>query len=428
MKVLTARFLLPIASAPIENGAILLGDNGTLSDVGPRDKILKKYPDAVIEEFANSVLMPGLVNAHSHLDLFRYGTRRSEKDLEESIPPNFFDWLMGSWEFRKKLTPSDRRQSIEDGCRQLVRVGTTTAGDAGYYAGVLQVLAHSPLRLVLFPELVSGGEPGGTEGYEAALTQVDELIAASAQNPKISVGLAPYAAYTLSRHILKIISEQARRLGIPIKIHVAESFQEMQFFFESSGEIAEKLFPKIGWADQIPPEHHKTPIQYLQSIGFLDNHPTLVGCNHLSGSDIEIIARSGSKVVHSPRANTRLKLGHPPLKKLRAAGIPVALGTDGNAALFSLSLWDEMRFIQENYPKSVQPTSKDLLQMATLEGAKALGLEKKIGSLEIGKQADLLAVSVPKNTKLTQLADGLINRTTERDITAVFVNGKCIKL
>lgn len=413
MKSLTARFVLPITGPVVENGAVVIDDE-RIVDIGPRDQVLPRYPEALPEDFPHAVLMPGLVNAHTHLDLLNFSG--------SGETPQFFDWLVAGWDHRKKMTPAERRHCLEDGIRQLLRCGITSVGDAGQYAGVIPQVINSPIRMVLFPELLSGGEDGIMEGYEGAMSQIDEILGSGSR--KIGAGIAPYAAYTLSRHLLKIVSQQARSLRIPVKIHVSETFAEMQFFYESSGEIAEKLFPRMGWADQLPPEHRKTPIQYLESIGFLEAGPTLVGCNHLGENDLQAIARSGAKVVHSPRASAHLKLGSPPLRKLRDLRIPVALGTDGTGSLHSLSIWDEMRYIRNHYPETEQPSPEELLAMATMEGARALGLADRIGSIEAGKEADIIAVRIHRDLSADQLLPRLIDNTTEREIAAVFIEGQ----
>jgi aminodeoxyfutalosine deaminase len=419
MKILSAVYVLPISQKPILDGAVVV-DDGRILAVGPKSALAAQYPGAQPEEFPNTVLMPGLVNAHTHLDLLNFdGKGKGGESLE------FFDWLLLSWQHRKKMTPAARRQCIDDGIRQLVHSGTTCVGDAGQYVGVVAQAANSPMRMVLFPELVSGGDMGILDGYEGAFSQVDEIL--DCKSTRLSAGLAPYAAYTLSRHLLKILSQHARELRIPCKIHVAETFSEMQFFYESTGEIAEKIFPALGWGEKLPPEHRKTPIQYLDSIGFLEG-ATLIGCNHLAENDVQAIAKRGAHIVHAPRSNARLKLGSPPLKKLRDLGVGVALGTDGSGALYSLSLWDEMRYILNHYPEAEQPAADDLLQMATIEGAKALGLGDRIGTIEPGKEADLIAVRLPAEFNAKNLASALIQNTTDREIAAVFVEGKRVKL
>lgn len=418
MKAIAASYLLPINGKPIHDGMIVCDDDGCIVAVGEKKTLLKTYPDITVDDFPDHLMMPGLVNAHTHLDLLFF------PNTGES--PQFFNWLVSGWDHRKKMTPADRRHCLEEGMQQLLRAGTTSVGDVGQYVGVVSQAANSPLRMVLFPEILTGGDTSIMENYESAFQQLEEIMGSSSS--RLTGGIAPYAAYTLSKNLLKVLTQQSREMKIPLKIHVAESFQEMQFFYESTGEIAEKLFPQMGWASQLPPEYRKTPIQYLESIGFLEGKPTLVGCNHLSETDLQSIAKSGAKVIHSPRSNAYLKLGLPPLKKLLSLGIPVAIGTDGTSSLHSLSVWDEMRYMMDHYPEGERPEPLDLLKMATLHGARALGLEKSVGSLESGKMADLLLIRLPKESSLSDLPAWLVSHVTPREIAAVFIEGKRVKV
>jgi len=421
MKLLTAAYILPINQPPFEKGTVVIEDQKII-DVGPQDKMRAKYPEAEVEDFPQAVLMPGLVNAHTHLDLLFFDPNKSKKETGL----DFFSWLVSGWQHRKNQTLADRRNCLEEGIRQLTRSGTTTVGDAGQFFGMIPHAVNSPMRMVLFPEILTGGDTSIQEAYESAFSQVEEIR--SARSDRITAGIAPYAAYTLSRHLLKILSQQASSLQIPVKIHVAETFAEMQFFYESSGEIAEKLFPTMGWGETLPPAYRKTPVQYLESIGFLETSPTLVGGNHLADPDLQILAKTKSKVVHAPRCNSHLNLGNPPLKKLRKLKIPVALGTDAIASMYSLSLWDEMRYISDHCGEGEKLNAEDILHMATLDGARALNLEKEIGSLEAGKEADLVAVRLPQNTSLKKLEQNLIAHTTPREIISVIIAGKKVKL
>ncbi len=418
LKAYAADFILPITSKPLANAAIVV-EGREIIDIDAKEEIVQRYPSLDLEDCGQSVLMPGLVNAHTHLNLlfFDAGNRDGAK-------PAFFESLMGSWLFQKGQTLTDRRQALEEGLQQLARSGTTTAGDTGQFFGLVPQAINAPLRMALFPEILTGGDNQIQEAYEAAFTQVDEIQASRVN--KVTAGLAPYAGYTLSKHLLKIVSQQASQT--PLKIHAAETFAEMQFFYESSGEIAEKLFPQMGWADHLPPPHRKTPVQYLHSIGVLDAAPALIGGNQLSETDLELIAKTRTKIIHSPRYNAHFNLGKPPLKKLRELGVPVALGTNALASLYSLSLWDEMRFLKDRSPENDAPTPKDILEMATIEGAKALSLDRKIGSLEKGKDADFIVVHIPKDMAAGDLATWLIDHVTAREITSVFVEGKKVKL
>lgn len=410
MQILSAPYLLDKKAKLKENQAIVI-DQGIIMEVGSAPDLVQKYPQAERKDFTGCILLPGLVNAHTQLELL---------SLEPTTPrPNeaapMTSWLLRSWEHRKHITPVERRSHLKEGIQKLLECGTTCVGDVGNYVGAVGSLPKDSLRMVLYAELFTSAEPSVQTDYEALMTIVDEI--AALDTPHLRPGIFPYSAYTVSSSLLKIFSQNAKRSHTSLKIHAAESFAEMQFFFESTGEFADVLFPKLGW-DQLPPAHRKTPIQFLDSIGFLNSQPALVGCSQLADGDIQTIARRGAKVIFTPRHQAALQLGVPPLKKLRKAGIPVGLGTNGG----SVSLWDEMRFVLAR-----EKEAESLWQMATLEGAEVLGLANEIGSLETGKRADVIVVKFPKKTGPDPLTT-LIQETNERQIEAVFIDGKEAKI
>src|SRR5262249_16049485 len=149
MKALTAPFILPISAPPIKDGAIVF-DESRIFEVGPKESVLSKYPEAVVEDFPHHVLMPGLINAHTHLDLI-FLEMKGES-------PNFYNWIVTGWNYRKQLNPMNRRHSFEEGTRPLLRSGCTCVGDAGQYTGVIAQIVNSSMRMVLFPELLTGGD------------------------------------------------------------------------------------------------------------------------------------------------------------------------------------------------------------------------------------------------------------------------------
>ncbi len=412
MKIIAAAYVLPITKPLLEKGAVAIED-GRIVEVGPVSDLQARFPEAEVEDFPQCVLMPGLVNAHTQLDLLHADRASSD----------FFGHLLALWLYRKTIPPATRRQALEEGFRFLLQTGVTCAGDVGHYIGVVPQAANSPLRLTLFPELVSGGKTHVTEDYETAFLQIDEVQASVSD--RLHVGLAPYSAYTLSRHFLKIISQSENADTMPIKIHAAETFAEMQFFYESKGEIAEKIFPALGW-NEMPPAYRKTPVQHLESIGFLTKNTALLGANHLADPDLDILSKIKCGLIHTPRFNARWKLGHPPLKKLMERKIPIALGTDITGAVDSLSLWDDMRFLRDHYAEDA-PSPEDILRMATLNGARVLGWGDRVGSLEADKDADLIAVRFPRETSESDLLATVIDHTGPRDIAAVFIQGHRIK-
>ncbi len=409
MKLLTASYVLPIAGEAVPAGAVAI-DEGRIADVGKKDLLQKKYPAADVEEYPSTCLLPGLVNAETRLELLSFdGTEKNQ---------NFVDWLIARIDFGQRAAPDLRRSNIREGIKKLLSSGTTCIGDVGRYTGALPEFSQTSLRATLFPEMFSSNHPSTAENYQSVFSMLEEILAK--KSARIAAGIAPFSPYALSRPLLKIIAQQAETHQIPLRIRAAESFAEMQFFQESTGEIREKLFPKLGWSDADLPVHRKTPIEFLESIDLLRSGPLLSGCLHLAGGDYKILAKNSCKIVWSPRAQKYLNLGDAPIKKLIRAKIPIALGADGTGSRHSLSLWDEMREGLRLSPP------EELLQMATLGGATGLGRDREIGSLEKGKKADLISIRIPSSLRAPRLASHLVEKTTEHDLLAVWIDGQKI--
>jgi cytosine/adenosine deaminase-related metal-dependent hydrolase len=203
---------------------------------------------------------------------------------------------------------------------------------------------------------------------------------------------------------------------------VAESFQEVEFFFDTGGEIADKLFPRVGWDQFRSPCVRKTPVEYLHDMGFMRCAPSMVHCVQVSDADIDRIVASQAQVVLCPRSNFYLGVGSAPWERFLEKNVILALGTDSLASNQSLSMWDEMRFLMEAAGDTLNPLQ--VLYMATMGSAKALGMEKEIGSLEEGKMADLVAIRLKEND-LTQnsIFGHLVEHTFDPDIEMVMVGG-----
>lgn len=422
MKLLFAKFILPISSDPIENGGILI-DQGEIKEVGKSESLLQKYSSIEREDLGETVLMPGLINAHCHLEL-SLAPKYDPKEFQElNGEPNFIRWLLTMSQYQDNLKPEEKRNAIQKGIDQLIKNGTTTVGDLTTYEGALKLYDQSGLRVVTYPEIMTIHKAVSQDRFESALAMVDEVVGSN--HPRIQIGLAPFAPYTVSKNLLKILFQHVKQLQIPIQIHASQSFAEMEFFYDSKGDVANLLFPKAGWGDNLPPPYQKTPIQYLHSIGFLQIRPALVGCVHLGPTDLSQIAESQSSIIHCPKVSETLRLGSAPLLKILHHQIPVGLGTEHLGCNSSLSIWDEMRKVWELKGKAESTLhAKEILKMATLGGAYALGLEKKVGSLEKGKKGDLLAVQVSLDTTLQNLQEQIIQQTTSDQIFKKWIAGK----
>ncbi len=426
MQIISAKYLLTMDSPPISDGGIIV-EEGKIVAVGPKSDLLSQYKVEQTENYPDHVLMPGLVNAHVHLDMGAH--RNFPFDPVRNLLPevNFVDWLISCIDYKKKARQESLREALEEGIAQSIEAGTTCVGDMGSFEGIFQLLQSAGLRGVVFPEVINYDKWLTQDLYESALATVEKYQEAGF--PLLKVGLAPYSPYTLSRNILKVMSTYCAGTKTPLMLHTAESFSEMEFFYNSSGDIASRFFPRVGWGDQLPPAFHKTPIAYLDEIQFLKPGPILVGCVQATPDDLLRIAKAQAKVVLTPRANHYLQVGEPPIEKMAASQVPLALGTDGLSSTNTLSMWDEMRFVHEQIIKGKNSslTALDLLRMATVNAARALGLENQIGTLSSGKRADYLAVKIDNNVTIENISSHLVQNTKSYRVHKVVVDGRVLK-
>jgi len=426
LQLICAKYVVPVDQPVIPNGAMVVED-GKILEIGSRESLQQRYAADQTEEFPEHALMPGLINAHVHLALG--GHVNSPFDPVRNVMPevSFIDWLLSSIDYKKRVTQEILHQVVEEGIDASLESGVTCLADMGSYDGSFKILAEKGIRAVVFPEIISYDKWLTQDLFETALALVEKYQ--DEKNPLVDCGLAPYAPYTLSRQILKILASYCEHQHVPLMTHVSESFSEMEFFYNSTGEIAYKLFPKVGWTQGLPPPFQKTPIAYLDEIGFLRCKPLLVGGSQWTPDDVERIARTNSRVVVTPRANNYLKLGQTKLDLLIEKNIPVALGTDSLASNANYSLWDEMRFLHKNLPQEgqLQLPAEVILKMATLEAARVLGLDKKVGSLTVGKEADYIVVSLGDDLEPADLYAHLIDNTKTFHVKKVAVAGKQVK-
>lgn len=426
MEIITAKYILPMTNGcpVIENGAMAV-ELGKILAVGNADELKSRFPSAEVKENPDCVVMPGLVNAHCHLDLVPlYSARKPyENDLE---PSDFVETLIQSIDFKHDAKPEDLIVGIQKGITRLIETGVTCLGDMTHFEGTFKLLREMGLRAVVFPEILAGRGEAAQQKFEIALALVEKYTDAS--HDRVRVGLGPYAPYLLSRNLLKIISQHAKDASIPVMIHAAESFAEMEFFFDSQGAIATDVFPSLGW-QEIPPAQRKTPIEYLEGINFFDAPTIIVGGLHLSGKDFPVLARHLVRVVWCPTMNAIMKHGTFPYGKFSEHGIPVGFGTDFWHSRQGFSMWDEMRAAAGS-DSSPLPAYKEILRMATIGGARVLGLDHLTGTLEEGKKADYIAIDARSLGDITDsgtIYEKIVLNTGPQHIKKVVVNGNILR-
>jgi cytosine/adenosine deaminase-related metal-dependent hydrolase len=420
LKIFIAQHVLPIEGEILSPGALVIQGDKIL-EVGASEEMKGKYPDALIERFEGKTLLPGLVNAHADLSLTDYSKYPHEPFETKDGNLLVTRWLINVSRFKASLTIPDQKNAILRGLELTLRSGVTTCGDVCRYPVAQSLYEDSGLRVVCLAEVENIQRNLAQEDFEQALALVDEIQ--HGENPRITAGLAPLSAYTLSKNLLRILANHAVQQEIPLHLQAALHFSEMEFFYDSLGEISAVLFKEAGWEDKIPPAHRMTPIQYLHEIGILKAKPSILGCLHLGPTDNAILNHAGCTRIYAPMAFQFLKVGELPWGKIFQDKVPWSLGTLGKASGSSLNLWDEMRMIlYENEMGDRAQIADQILRAATLGGAKALQLEEKVGSLVKNKQADFIVVDTPSGDD--SLTAGLIDQTREGSLVASFVAGE----
>jgi cytosine/adenosine deaminase-related metal-dependent hydrolase len=331
--IYSARWVVPVSAAPIENGAVAV-EGQRIAGVGPRAEIVEQFPEFKIESFGEAIILPGLVNLHTHLELT---AMRSYLEKEET---DFFAWLRKLTVARHELmTADDIHVSATWGACEAVRAGITCVGDASY-AGMMSMMALRDvgLRGVVYQESFGPDARHAKENFEELQSKVGQLR--TLQNELTRVGVSPHAPYTVCGAQLELIAEFAQTEGLPLMMHAAESAAEDQFVREGCGAFAEGLARRgIDWTAR-----GVSTIQYLKQLGVLDVKPLLAHCVRVDERDIETLRETESKVAHCPKSNAKLGHGRAPFARFLEAGIAVGFGSDSVASNNTCDILEEARF------------------------------------------------------------------------------------
>ncbi|HIJ88501.1 MAG TPA: amidohydrolase family protein [Desulfuromonadales bacterium] len=380
--IYSASWLLNPNAPPLAGGALLVC-NGTVVETGTLAALRSSHAAPVVD-FPDSALIPGFVNAHTHLELTHFPSWLHKSPVDYA-PRRFADWIIQLIKIKRGLTDNDYYSSIGEGARMCLESGTTAIGDIVSNPAMAAQYYRTPLAGRLYFELL-GQESGLFQNKLAAA-----MTAVLCDNEKtIPSGLSPHAPYTIAEKHLATIRTTVAAHRLPLAIHVSESRSEVDFVFDGSGDLASTFFPFVGWEQFLgnPPRCSSTEL--LHRHGLLTSATVAVHCVHVSESDTIILKKSGVHIALCPRSNDLLDVGRVPVALLKRAGIPLALGTDSLASNNSLSMWDELRFALETFPDDL--AEQDLFAMATTGGAAALGISTTSGSLEVGKRADFQVV------------------------------------
>jgi cytosine/adenosine deaminase-related metal-dependent hydrolase len=417
-----ARWVLPIASPAVENGAVAV-EGARIAAVGTLNELVALFPEAHVRAFGEAAILPGLVNAHSHLELT---AMRGYLEREEG---DFFAWLKKLTIARlERMTPDDLYVSAAWGAVEAARAGVTSVGDASDAASAsMRALKAVGLRGIVYQESFGPNPADAREKFELLCEKVAALR--EYETELVRVGVSPHAPYSVSAPQLELIAEFALAEHLPLMMHAAESEAETLFMLEGRGPFAENLGERgIEWrAPGI------STIQYLARHAILSAKPLLAHCIRVDETDVETIKEAGAGIAHCPKSNAKLGHGRAPFTTFVNREVKVGFGSDSVASNNICDLLEEARFAiltaraSEHAMSPVQmPGAEIALRASTLGGASALGLESQTGALFKGAQADIAVVSLggAHQTPVFDPVSALIFASSGRDVLMTMVAGR----
>jgi 5-methylthioadenosine/S-adenosylhomocysteine deaminase len=402
--LLSARWVVPVepAGAVLEHHAVAVRD-GAIEAVLPAVQAAGQFPGYESIELRDHVLIPGLVNAHTHaaMSLMR--------GLADDLP--LMRWLQEHiWPAETKhVSPDFVRDGTALACAEMLRSGITCFNDMYFFPeAALEAARAAGMRVSLGLIVIDFPTPYASDPADY-LRKGFELRDRQGDDPLVSFCIAPHAPYTVSDPAFRQIATFAAELDLPVHLHV----------HETEGEIERSLA-----------EHGVRPLERLRRLGLLGPNLIAVHAVHLQDEEIQLLATHGCSVAHCPSSNLKLASGFAPIEALRAAGVNLCLGTDGAASNNRLDVLTEMRtaaLLAKAVARSAEAMpAHAVLRAATLGGAQALGLEARIGSIEPGKRADLVAVALrgPELTPCYDPVSHLVYAAGREHVTHVWVDGK----
>ena len=420
-KLYTARWILPDASSLIESGAVAIEGSQVIA-VGSRDELVSQFPKAPVRDFDEAAILPGFVNAHSHLELT---AMRGYLEREEG---NFFSWLKKLTIARlERMTPDDLYVSAAWGAIEAARAGVTCVGDASDAASTsMRALSDVGLRGIVYQESFGPNPAEARENLDKLREKVARLR--EHETELVNIGVSPHAPYSVSGSQLELIADLANTEKLPLMMHAAESEAESLFMREGHGPFAEGLARRgIGWrAPGI------STIQYLARHGILQTSPLLAHCIRVDDADLETIKEADAKIAHCPKSNAKLGHGRAPFADFVEKGIKVGFGSDSVASNNNCDMIEEARFaiLTARGTVGVSSTGQKLnaeiaLEALTVGGARALSLEAQTGVLIEGAQADMTVVDLDgaHQVPLHDALAALIFSSSGRDVLMTMVAG-----
>ncbi len=420
VKIYCARWLIPVTRPTIENGAVAVAGKFIVG-VGTRAEMVAQFPEASSEDFGAAVIIPGLVNCHSHLEL------TAMRGYLEDVEGDFFAWLRKLTVARMtRLTEDDLRVSATWGAVEAARAGITCVGDASNQGDAsMAALRDVGLRGIVYQEAISPD----ARVADQILSRLREDVARlrESENESVRVGVSPHTPFTVSEKLLAGVTRYALDEKLPLMIHAAESAAEDELLKHGRGIFAESLAGRgIEWRSP-----RMSPIQYLSTRGVLTLRPLLAHCVRVDAADIETIKEARASVAHCPKSNLKLGHGHAPFGDFLK--LSRGFGSDSVASNNTCDMLEEARFatllarLNRDAARGESYTAQHALMDATLGGRRALlGTEEHSGALIEGSEADLAIVKLDGAHQIPVYdpARSLIFSSSARDVALTMVAGR----
>ncbi len=404
MTVHEADWVCPATSAPIRSGAMAV-EQGRIVQVGPSAEV----PGSNRVRYPGCALIPGFVNTHAHLEL----------TIFHGVLDNlaFGDWIAKL--VRIKYGALDRealKVSARLGAMEMLRAGITTVGEVMDTGTGWEAMQEFGLQGVAYQEVFAPDEAQASDSLRSLQFKVAEYRAQQTETRRI--GISPHAPYTVSKDLYERVRDYARSERLPMTAHIAESREETLFVRDGAGHFADAHRKRE--IEVVP--RRLSPIAYLDSLRLLGPDMLLVHAIETDADDLRRIRAAGASVSHCPRSNAKLAHGVARVAEMQKLGIPISLGTDSTASNDSIDMFAEMRLAasQQGFNAS------EVFRMATIEGARALALDRLVGSLEAGKRADFAAMEL-KGIAGDPL-DAMIRSGDRKNIKATFLGGVSVSL